>query len=880
MPTSSIQGHVDRVDNGAVMGWAFDRGAPNESIEVALLVDGVEVARSLAAMTRDDVAWVHGCTSRCGFKIPIPFERIGKQRFSVSVQEPRSGVVFPCASVADDEHQRFEVRLSDSARSSVETVRAIHRAFKSDSDVLVRMNHSPSIRLKGLDPLMADIFVINGARGAASELFRTYALAVTLKELGFTPLVFDVEDVPFLSPSRSIHAVFLVRVASDTEVSRFIDRVRRANIPVICDFDDLIFRPSLLDSIDGVRFLSDSDRHAYADGMRKYRKTVSLADIVCVTTERLASEAGEFNRNVSILPNFPLDVARDRSRQVAATPRVGEFVIGYYSGTLTHQADFRECAKSLARFLRSNPTARLRLVGQLDLSEFSEFSDLESVERVEILSYEDMIEDIARCHVVIAPLVISDPFCESKSELKFFDAALVGVPIIASATGPFSAAISHRVNGLLVTRESDWFESLDFLVRNPTARHAIGVEARRTVESRYSALERRRAVASVLERAGRGKAGLSVSVAAAPSMHRNPDGRTLGEPSKKRIAVLLPDIFPGSGGHRKVLTWCHHYARLGGQVEVLFVSNRTNEELRSIVREHFFESCGRVRAYDCEAPDAEILVATSWSTAYVVAEWDSAAEKFYFVQDFEPLFSPMSTDYALAFHSYRLALTKIPFGDWNRRKLAHEFGYSGPAVKFPVDHEVYFPRTSEGRRNTILFYARPSQPRRLFELGFHALRLVRPHLPGYRIVFFGEHIENVPDGFECVGKHTDLNVLADLYSSARIGIAFSTTNPSLIPFEMLACGLPVVDVDIGLQSSDFAECDALVRCEPTVDGLARTIYRLATDLKRCEELSTSAQAWARRLPSDLDFAESVLSLLGALTGQPGVASSTSSRVDA
>ena len=40
-----------------------------------------------------------------------------------------------------------------------------------------------------------------------------------------------------------------------------------------------------------------------------------------------------------------------------------------------------------------------------------------------------------------------------------------------------------------------------------------------------------------------------------------------------------------------------------------------------------------------------------------------------------------------------------------------------------------------------------------------------------------------------------LHDLADLYRNATLGIVFSTTNPSLVPYEMMACGCPVADLD-------------------------------------------------------------------------------------
>jgi len=40
-----------------------------------------------------------------------------------------------------------------------------------------------------------------------------------------------------------------------------------------------------------------------------------------------------------------------------------------------------------------------------------------------------------------------------------------------------------------------------------------------------------------------------------------------------------------------------------------------------------------------------------------------------------------------------------------------------------------------------------------------------------------------------------INDLAQAYADADLGIAFSTTNPSLVPYEIMACGTPVVDLD-------------------------------------------------------------------------------------
>lgn len=50
--------------------------------------------------------------------------------------------------------------------------------------------------------------------------------------------------------------------------------------------------------------------------------------------------------------------------------------------------------------------------------------------------------------------------------------------------------------------------------------------------------------------------------------------------------------------------------------------------------------------------------------------------------------------------------------------------------------------------------------------------------------------------FPCTikGLLPSLKELANLYRNADFGLVFSTTNPSLVPYEMMSCGCPVGDL--------------------------------------------------------------------------------------
>ncbi|MBX9849726.1 MAG: glycosyltransferase, partial [Rhodocyclaceae bacterium] len=458
---SAVLGYIDEITAAVVSGWAIDRSRPHSSVELALLVNGVEHARLSTSEQRQDVAWLHDCTPRCGFRFNIPARALTSSKVTIRVVEIETGVsLTPSAQsqTAGPISLNFAQEAVDLARLRT----ALHLELSDSIERMLRLNANPDVRLKGLDPGLANIFIINGAKGMHAELFRTYALANALRAIGYSPVIFDVADVVFL-PHSGVLASFFIRTSLDGPVSEFVSGLRKNKVRVISDFDDLVFRPSLIDTIDGVRYLTREQRDAYAKGMGLYRQMLETSDAVWVTTNHLAEEARRFNRNVQILRNFPLASARKAASEVAHVADEGQFVIGYYSGTLTHQADFQQCSTGLKRFLDEYPQSKLRIVGQLELEDFQDLNSHPRVDRVGLMSYEDMVRDIAKCDVVIAPLEVGDPFCESKSELKYFDAALVGVPVVASPTGAYCEAIESGSNGFLAEKPEEWFCALQTL---------------------------------------------------------------------------------------------------------------------------------------------------------------------------------------------------------------------------------------------------------------------------------------------------------------------------------------------------------------------------------------------------------------------------------
>lgn len=87
----------------------------------------------------------------------------------------------------------------------------------------------------------------------------------------------------------------------------------------------------------------------------------------------------------------------------------------------------------------------------------------------------------------LAPLV-DTVFNRAKSEIKWLEAALVGVATVASDIGSFSDIITNGTTGVLVA-DGMWYEQLRDLVNNKTKLEVLGINAKRKAISTYKTTE-------------------------------------------------------------------------------------------------------------------------------------------------------------------------------------------------------------------------------------------------------------------------------------------------------------------------------------------------------------------------------------------------------
>jgi glycosyltransferase involved in cell wall biosynthesis len=315
------------------------------------------------------------------------------------------------------------------------------------------------------------------------------------------------------------------------------------------------------------------------------------------------------------------------------------------------------------------------------------------------------------------------------------------------------------------------------------------------------------------------------------------------------IAWIVPPFRRGSGGHMALFRialeleerghscsiWIHDP---GGQMD-----RRVAISHREIVV-HF--SPWRAGVFDGfeDWAGADVAFATGWQTAYPLTRLEDCMLKAYLVQDYEPDFYPASAERMWAEQTYRMGYPCLASSPWLRRLLSERYGAEVESFEYGVDFDAYRPLAEPRDNNTILFYARRATPRRATDLGMLALEEVLDRRPDVRIVMFGERKPpGAPFKYEFAGIQSPA-ALARLYNRATLGLVLSMTNYSLVPKEMMACGLPVVDIRGASSESVFGTSGETIElAEPDPLALADRIEALLDDPERRAGMAATARGF-------------------------------------
>lgn len=267
----------------------------------------------------------------------------------------------------------------------------------------------------------------------------------------------------------------ICRARYSLRVNALITLFKSRGKKVIYDVDDLVFdadHAHLVAATIELDLQGDSDPgwddwFAY---VARIGTAARLCDGCIATNTYLAERLGAFTGNpVKVLPNF---INREQLRM---SDRIfeeksntgfagdGRFHIGYFSGSPTHRKDFALVAGAIESIMKRHPHVWLTVAGYMSVEGFDP-SLRHRLEHLPFTDYVNLQRAIGSVELNVVPLQ-HNVFTNCKSELKYFEAGVVGTPTIATPTFTYRQCIAHGANGLLA-KAHEWEEALESVIVN------------------------------------------------------------------------------------------------------------------------------------------------------------------------------------------------------------------------------------------------------------------------------------------------------------------------------------------------------------------------------------------------------------------------------
>jgi len=302
------------------------------------------------------------------------------------------------------------------------------------------------------------------------------------------------------------------------------------------------------------------------------------------------------------------------------------------------------------------------------------------------------------------------------------------------------------------------------------------------------------------------------------------------------ISWFIPSLIKGSGGHRTILQHAHFLESKGHSCTIYLEDEHgigsPSDKIFSLFNIRFENV---INGWKNACP-SDVAIATVWYSAAFVASLPFPCKKAYFVQDYEAWFNPMGDAYLMAENSYQYGLTPITIGRWLKHTLKERFDVNGYHFEFGANLSIYKKNPSVIKEKAICFIYQPDKPRRCSKLGLEALGIVKHKIPDVNIYLYGSDVkDNVWFEHQNLGL-INLSQCNDLYNKCAIGLCLSSSNPSRIPFEMMASGLPVVEMWRENNFYDLPDSATLL-AKQTPESLAEALIQLLNNAERREKMS-------------------------------------------
>jgi glycosyltransferase involved in cell wall biosynthesis len=250
-------------------------------------------------------------------------------------------------------------------------------------------------------------------------------------------------------------------------------------VPLIFDFDDAIFHPSV----------SEANKHlSWLKFRTKTREICQIASHVTVGNSYLESYARQVNDNVSVIPS-----TIDTQHYVMGEPSSAEPPVIGWTGSIT-TIPYLDIVKPALQRLAKQEEFVFRFIGPINYDYQIEGVQVESLPWKSITE----VEDLKPLSIGLMPLP-DNPWTRGKCSMKALQYMGLGIPVVCSPVGMNADLIQDGENGFLAGTDDEWVEKLARLLRHSELRERVGRTGRLSVEKEYSAAHQAQRLSEILK---------------------------------------------------------------------------------------------------------------------------------------------------------------------------------------------------------------------------------------------------------------------------------------------------------------------------------------------------------------------------------------------
>ena len=286
----------------------------------------------------------------------------------------------------------------------------------------------------------------------------------------------------------------LCRVRYDHRIAQLVTLARARGRRILFDVDDLVFdldfAHTIIDTL-GQDVANPAVWDYWYSYIGRLGATMRLCDGAVTTNKFLAARAeAVLGRPAMVIPNYinreqtELSSAIWTEKEASGWRRDGRINLGYFSGSPSHNRDFALIAPAVAGIMDRDRQVMLTVVGFLDDPGPDLARHRSRINSIHLQDFLNLQREIGKVEINLVPLQ-DNIFTNCKSELKWFEAAVVGSLTIATPTFTYRGVIEHGRNGWLA-RVQDWGQVLTGVLAMPEAeRLETLVQARQDASMRF-----------------------------------------------------------------------------------------------------------------------------------------------------------------------------------------------------------------------------------------------------------------------------------------------------------------------------------------------------------------------------------------------------------